>query len=156
MATLNSPFRKTHGQLDGGYKSLVRVLDFNLDLATDVTMGTATDVINLGTLPFGAQVISAAIQQVQVGTGTGTLTLRSGTTALTGALTSTDPVDTFAANLPAATPRTVPLATEELNLLGATAVRNDGKIRVIVAIVEGDRTPIRPGLAGRDTSTNLA
>lgn len=151
MATLNSAKRNTSGQLDGGYKSFVRVLDFVVDLAKDVTMGTATDDIQLATLTGGGQIISASLQQVGVGTGSGTLVLRSGTTALTGTLASTAAAGTLGAALPAALPRTVPLAGEELNLLGATAVRTDGKVRVIVAIVEGDRSPREPVTAPRST-----
>jgi len=150
MATLNSAKRKTSGRLDAGYKANVRILDFVLDLAVDVTMGTATDVINLATLPAGAIVVAASVEQAAVGTGTGTLVLRQGTTALTGTLASTDVVGTWAANLPAATPVTIPAAGAELNLLGATAVRTDGKVRVVVAIVEGARSPNIPTVVARD------
>lgn len=150
MTTLNSAKRVTNGQLDGGYKANVRVLDFVLDLSSDVTMGTATDDIQLATLPAGAIVVAAGVQQDTVGTGSGTLTLRVGTTAVTGTLASTAAVGTWAANLPAATPATVPLAGAELNLLGATAVRTDGKVRVVVAIVEGNRSPRVPAIVDRD------
>lgn len=151
MATLSSAKRKTNGQLDGGYKSFARVLDFNLDLASDVTMGTATDDINLATLPGGAVVLAVTVQQVGVGTGSGTLAARVGTTAVTATLASTAAVGTVAATVPAAIPLVVPAAGAELNLLGATAVRTDGKVRVVVTLVEGDRAPRLPVTTARDT-----
>lgn len=150
MATLNIPQYKTHGQLDAGYKSLVRVLDFNIDLSKDVTMGTATDDINLALLPAGAIVLAATVQQVVPGTGTGTFVVRVGTTAISGTLAATDPAGTVATTVPAAIGLTVPLARSNLNLLGATAARTTGKVRVAVTIVEGDRSPRAPELVNRD------
>ena len=152
MANLPIPRRKTHGHLGAGYSAQVRVIDTVINLASDVTMGTATDVIQIATLKGGSVIVAASVQQVTAGTGTGTLALRSGTTALTGTLTSTDAVDTFVSSTAAALPRIVPVAGEELNLLGATAVRTDGKIRVVAVIVEGYRTPVESGIAPRDTS----
>jgi len=149
MATLSWSKRKTNGRLDAGYRAAVRVLDFVVDLSADVTMGTATDTINLATLPAGAIIVAAGIEQVTAGTGTGTLVLRSDTTAITGTLASTATAGAWAANLPAVCPATVATAVE-LNLLGATAVRTDGKIRVVVAIVEGSRSPSVPSSAARD------
>lgn len=150
MATLNSAKRNTSGHLDGGYKSAVRAIDFVLDLANDVTMGTATDVINLATLPAGAMVVGVAVQQITAGTGSGTLVGRVGTTTLTATLASTAIAGTFAATVPAALPAIVPAGGAELNLLGATAVRNDGKVRVTVMIAEGDRTPTQAAVVDRD------
>ena len=151
MPTLNSARRNTSGILDGGYKNFARVLDFNLNLAADVTMGTATDDIQLATLPAGAVVLAATVQQVGVGTGTGTLALRVGATAVTGTLASTAAVGTVAATVPAAIPLVVPAGGAELNLLGATAVRTDGQVRVVVVVAEGDRSPRVPELTDRDT-----
>jgi len=141
MATLNSAKRVTNGLLEGGYKSFPRVLDFNLDLASDVTMGTATDVINLGTLPGGTVVVAVSVQQVEVGTGTGTLVASVGATVVTGTLASTAAVGTVAATVPADIPLIVAAAGAELTLTGATATRLDGKVRVIALVVEGDRSP---------------
>ena len=151
MATLNSAKRNTSGLLDAGYKNYARVLDFTLNLATDATMGTATDDIQLVTLPAGAVVLAATIQQTGVGTGTGTLTLRVGTTAVTGTLASTAAVGTVAATVPAAIPLVVPAGGAELNVLGATAVRTDGTVRVVVVVAEGDRSPRVPEVTDRDT-----
>ena len=150
MATLNSAKRNTSGQLEAGYKSFPRVLDFILDLSTDATMTTATDDINLATLPGGATVLSVTVQQITAGTGTGTLVGRVGTTTVTGTLASTAAAGTVSATVPAALPVVVPAAGAELNVLGATATRTDGRIRVTAVIVEGDRSPRVPGLTARD------
>lgn len=152
MATLNSAKRNTSGRLDAGYKSFTRTLDFVVDLSSDVTMGTATDVINLATLPAGAIIESVIIQQVSAGTGTGTLVGRVGTTTLTATLLATDPVGTIPAVVPAALPAVVPLAGAELNLLGATAVRVDGKVRVVINVANGDRSPKQGSIVARDAT----
>jgi len=152
MATLNSAKRNTSGQLDAGYKAVPRVLDFVVDMAVDVTMGTATDDVQIATLPGGAVVLSVTLQQVGVGTGTGTLVGRVGTTTVTGTLASTAPAGTVSTATAAALPAVVALAGAELNVLGATAVRTDGKIRVIAVIVEGDRSPRQAAVAARDAS----
>lgn len=151
MATLNSAKRNTSGLLEAGYNRTARVLDFVLDLAADATMGTATDDINLATLPGGSVVLAVTVQQLEVGTGSGTLVGRVGSTTATGTLASTAAAGTVAATVPAAIPLVVPAAGAELNVLGATAVRTDGKVRVIAVIVEGDRSPRQPEIADRDT-----
>jgi hypothetical protein len=151
MATLNSAKRNTSGLLEAGYNRTARVLDFVLDLAADATMGTATDDINLATLPGGSVVLAVTVQQLEAGTGSGTLVGRVGSTTATGTLASTAAAGTVAATVPAAIPLVVPAAGAELNVLGATAVRTDGKVRVIAVIVEGDRSPRQPEIADRDT-----
>ncbi len=151
MATLNSAKRNASGLLEAGYKNTARVLDFVLDLSTDATMGTATDDINLATLPGGAVVLAVTVQQLTAGTGSGTLVGRVGSTTVTGTLASTAAAGTVAATVPAAIPLVVPAAGAELNVLGATAVRNDGKIRVVVVVAEGDRAPRQAELTDRDT-----
>ncbi len=150
MATISSAKRNTSGEVDAGYKAYARVVDHVADFATDFTMGTATDDINLMTLPEGATVLSVAVQQLAVGTGTGTVVARVGATTLTGTLASTAAVGTLAAPLPAALPFIVPAGGAELQLLGATATRVDGKARVIVTIVEGDRSPRQAVVVARD------
>ena len=150
MATLNSAKRNVTGQMDSGASTQARVLDFVLDLSTDATMGTATDDINLATLAPGTLVLALTVQQVSVGTGTGTLVGRVGATTATGTLASTAAVGTVAATVPAALPLVVPAAGAELNVLGATAVRTDGKVRVVAVVVEGDRTPREASVAPRD------
>lgn len=150
MATLNIAKYKAHGQLDAGYKGLVRVLDFPIKLGKDVTMVSATDVINLAKLPGNAVVVAATIQQVTAGTGTGTLAARVGTTAVSGTLVATATAGTAPAATAASLPYIVPTGGEDLNLLGATALRADGDIRVVVVLVEGDRDPRAPGLVARD------
>lgn len=151
MATLNSAKRNTSGLLEAGYNRNVRVIDTVVDLSSDVTMGTATDDINLMTLPGGTVVVGVTVQQVAAGTGTGTLVGRVGTTTVTGTLASTDAAGTVAATVPAAIPLVVPAAGAELNLLGATAVRTTGKVRVVAVVVEGDRSPRQAAIAARDT-----
>lgn len=150
MATVNSSKRNTSGEIDAGYKAYARVLDFVVDFASDFVMTTATDDVQLATLPSGTQVLSATIQQLEAGTGTGTVVVRVGTTTLTGTLASTAAAGTVAATLPAAIPMVVASGGAELNLLGATATRLDGKARVVVVVVEGDREPRRPTVAARD------
>lgn len=151
MATLNSAKRNTSGLLEAGYNRTARVLDFVLDLAADATMGTATDDINLATLPGGSVVLAVTVQQLEAGTGTGTLVGRVGSVTATGTLASTDAAGTVAATVPAAIPLVVPAAGAELNVLGATAVRTTGKVRVVAVVVEGDRSPRQPEIADRDT-----
>ena len=150
MPTVNFNQRVATGMLDAGYVANARVLDFVVRLGTDVVMGTATDDIALSFLPEGALVVAIAVQQVTVGTGAGTLQARVGTTAVGATLASTAAVGTVAATTPAAIPLVVPAGGAELNLLGATAVRNDGVIRVIALVVEGDRAPRVPAVAARD------
>jgi hypothetical protein len=152
MATIISTKNNTSLHLAGAHAQHPRVLDFIVNFGVDATMGTATDDIVLGTLPPGAIVVSALIQQITAGTGSGTLALRAGTTAITGTLTSTAAALAQAANLPAATPYLVAAAGETLNLLGATAVRNTGTARVVVLIANGDQSPRVPGIAPRDAS----
>lgn len=151
MATLNSAKRNTSGLLEAGYNRTARVLDFVLDLAADATMGTATDDINLATLPGGSVVLAVTVQQLEAGTGTGTLVGRVGSVTATGTLASTDAVGTVAATVPAAIPLVVPAAGAELNVLGATAVRTTGKVRVVAVIVEGDRSPRQAAVVVRNT-----
>lgn len=151
MATLNSAKRNTSGLLEAGMVRPARVIDFVLDLASDVTMGTATDDINIATLPGGSVVLAVTVQQLSAGTGSGTLVGRVGSTTVTGTLASTADAGTVAATVPATIPLVVPAAGAELNLLGATAVRTDGKVRVVVVVAEGDRSPRQPEIADRDT-----
>lgn len=150
MATLNSAKRNTTAQLDAGEKVLARNVEFILDLAADATMTTATDDINLATLAGGTVVLSVQVQQLIAGTGTGTLVGRIGATTATGTLASTATVGTWSAPLPAALPLVVPAAGAELNLLGATATRLDGRVRVVITVVEGDRSPRQAAVAARD------
>lgn len=152
MPTLNSPRRVTNGLLDAGYKSFPRVLDFIVDFATDVTMTTATDDINLGTLPGNCIVLAMSVQQVVAGTGAGTVVGRIGTTTATATLASTAAVSTAPPVLVDIFPRIVPAAGEELNILGATATRLDGRVRVIAVVVEGDRTPRQASRVLRDAT----
>ena len=150
MATLNSAKRNTSGYLDAGEKRYARVLDFVLDLSADATMTTATDDINLATLPAGTVVLSLELQQLTAGTGTGTLVGRVGSTTVTGTLASTASAGTWAAPLPAALPAVVASGGAELNVLGATATRLDGKIRGVAVVVEGDRAPREAVVVTRD------
>lgn len=151
MPTLNSAKRNTSGLLEAGFNRTARVLDFVLDLGADVTMGTATDDINLATLPGGSVVLAVTVQQLSAGVGAGTLVGRVGSTTVTGTLASEAAVGTVADTVPAAVPLVVPAAGAELNLLGAVAARTAGKVRVVAVIVEGDRSPRQAEIADRDT-----
>ena len=150
MATLNIARYNSTRHLDAGYKSSPRVLDFVIDLTKDVTMGTATDVINVATLAKGTIVLAAGVEQIVAGTGTGTLVARVGTTSTSAVLTSTDAAGTVPAG--AAINPIILGADTQLNLLGATAVRTDGIVRVFAVVVEGTRSPARATSAARDTS----
>lgn len=152
MPTLNSTARNISGQFDSGDKIFVRNVEFTLDLATNAVMGTATDNINLATLPAGLQVVSVTLQQIGVGTGSGTLVGAIGATTVTGTLASTAPLGTLTTTIPAALPLVVPLGGTELNVLGATAVRLDGRIRVVLTFVETDRLPRQAIATGRDAT----
>lgn len=150
MATLNSAKRNTSGLLENGNKIYARSLNFVVDLSADAIMTTATDDINIATLPAGTVVLSVEVQQLTAGTGTGTLVGRVGATTATGTLASTATAGTWAAPLPAALPLVVGNGGAELNVLGATAVRTDGKIRVVAVVVEGDRSPREAAIVARD------
>ena len=149
MATLTHP---RHGVAALGAPAIaeVRNLDVVTQFGVDVTMGTATDVINLGTLPKGTVVLGVAIEQLKAGTGTGTLVARVGSTAGTATLASTDAAGTIAAG--AGTFPIVLTADTEFNLLGATAARTDGAVRAHVICVETSFRPINYASVARDTS----
>lgn len=152
MATYSSAKRNTSGVFDGGNLAFARTVDFYLDFSSDVTMTTATDTLNLATFPGGTVVLALDVEQTAVGTGTGTVVGRIGTTTMTATLVSTAAVGTRPATVPAAIPYIVPLAGEELNLLGATATRLDGKVKVTAVIVEANKTPTTPITVLRDAS----
>lgn len=126
-----------------------RFINFVLDLSKDVTMGTATDEIVLGKLPKGTQVLSAAIEQLEVGTGTGTLVARVGTTAVTDTLAANAAQGTVVGPVAAAMPLAAVNDTTMVNLLGAVAARTTGKIRVSVLVMEAFKIGV-PHLAPRD------
>lgn len=150
MASLLSTKRNTSLHYDSGEKRFVRVIDFLVDFANDFTMTTATDDISLCTFAQGTMIHSVELQQVSVGTGAGTVVARVGATVATSTLLATAPVGTVTDTVPAVLPLNVPLATAELTLLGATAVRTSGKIRVIVTLVAGDKTPRETVTVTRD------
>lgn len=152
MATLNSAKRNTSGVFDGGDMKFARAVDFYFDFSADATMGTATDVINLATFPAGTVVLAVDVEQVTAGTGTGTVVGRVGTTTMTGTLASTAAAAVRATTTPATIPYIVPAAGEELNLLGATAVRTDGKVKVTAIVIEAAKVPVTPAIVTRDAS----
>jgi len=130
----------------------VRVIDVNVRMGTDVVMGTATDDIVVADLPAGTVVLSAGIEQVTAGTGSGTLIARVGTTAASATLASTAAVGTLSATVASYIPVVVPAAGATLNVLGATAVRNDGEIRVWAVVAQAARLPNKPISAARDAT----
>ena len=148
MATLQFP-RKGVARLGASAIAGVRVIDVEVNLARDVTMGTATDDIIVADIPAGAIVIAASIEQVVVGTGTGTLVARVGGTTMSATLASTAAAGTIAAG--AAVNPVIASAATTIGVLGATAVRTDGVIRVFAVVAEGLR-PARAVGAARDTS----
>lgn len=148
MATLQFP-RKGVARLGAAPIASVRVIDVEVNLASDVTMGTATDDIIVADIPAGSIVLAASIEQVVVGTGSGTLVARIGSTTASATLASTAAVGTVAAA--AAINTVVTTAASTIGVLGATAVRTDGVIRVFALIVEGLK-PARSIAAQRDTS----
>ena len=150
MPTLQYPY-KGSSILSAGEIASVKVIDVNVRLGTDVTMGTATDDIVLADLPVGSIVLGAGIEQVRVGTGTGTLVARVGTTTLSATLASTAAVGTLTASASATLPIVV-TAAATFNLLGATAVRNDGEVRAWAVVALVNRTPAAAATAARDTS----
>lgn len=150
MATLQYPF-KGAAALSGGKIPKVRIIDVNVRMATDVTMGTATDDIVVADLPAGTIVLGAGIEQTAVGTGTGTLVARVGSTTLSATLASTAAVGTMTASASATLP-IVLNAASTLNVLGATAVRTDGQIRVWAIVALANPSPAIQAVAARDTS----
>lgn len=150
MANVPSRKRQTTGLVSKGHNVPVRLITFDVDFADDFTMANATDVIQLGTLPAGTLVVAGWIKQVEAGTGSGTLTLRlnDGTpAALTGTFASTAAAGTVGVSTLAAP--YVCDAVTEVDMLGATAVRTDGKAQVCLAVVEGF-APTFPAGADRD------
>ena len=150
MASLNSAKRNTTGEIDAGNKAYARVLDFIADFGTDFTMVSDTDDISLATLPAGTIVLAATLQQVTPGTGVGSMVVRIGTTTVTGTLVSPALAGAVSTMLPAALPLVVPAGGLDVNLLGSTATRTDGSVRVVITVVEGDREPRRPTTVARD------
>jgi hypothetical protein len=148
MATLQFP-RKGVARLCVSPIAEVRVLDVELNLATDVVMGTATDDIVLADIPAGTIVLAGGLEQVVAGTGTGTLVARVGTTTISATLASTAAVGTITAG--AAVHFVTTTAASTLNLLGATAVRTDGVVRAFWVVVEGLK-PTRTVSAQRDAT----
>ena len=151
MATIQFP-RKGTGALAAAPIAGARVIEVVVDLANDVTMANATDDIVVADLPGGTVVLAAGIEQIEAGTGSGTLAARAGTTALSGTLVATAAAGTVTTATAANSPSVVPLAGATLNVLGATAVRTTGKIRVFAVVVEGTNSPAAPVAAARDTS----
>jgi uncharacterized protein YqfA (UPF0365 family) len=148
MATLQFP-RKGVARLCASPIAEVRILDVELNLATDVVMGTATDDIVLADIPAGTIVLAGGLEQLVVGTGTGTLVARVGTTTVSATLASTAAAHTVTAG--AAINPVIATAATTLNLLGATAVRTDGVVRAFWVVVEGLK-PARTVSAQRDAT----
>lgn len=150
MANIDSTKRNATGHMAAGNNAFVRVIDMIVDFSKDFTMANATDDIDLVLLPGGAVVVALTVQQITAGTGTGTVVARIGTTTATATLASTATAGTVAATVPAAIPAIVPAAGAELNLLGATATRLDGKVRVVAVVVEGDQDPREATIVNRN------
>ena len=150
MATIQFP-RKGVGALAAAPIAGARVIDVVVDLAKDVTMANATDDIVVADLPAGTVVLAAGIEQLVAGSaGQGTLAPRVGTTAVGGTLASDAAAGVVTTATAANVPAIVPAAGATLNVLGATAARVTGKIRVFAIVVEGTLKPAFPEAAARD------
>lgn len=152
MATIQFP-RKGTGALGAAPIAGARVIDVTVDLANDVTMTGSTDDIVVADLPAGTVVIAAGIEQIEEGTGSGTLAPRIGSTSVGGTLDADAAVGTLTTATQANVPRIVPAAGATLNVVGATATRTDGKIRVFAVVLEGTKNPNTATAVVRDTST---
>jgi hypothetical protein len=151
MATIQFP-RKGIATLAAGPVASARVIDVVVDLANDVTIGTATDDVVVADLPAGTIVLAAGIEQLVAGAAGNTLAARVGTTALSGTLASDAAVGTVTTLTAANSPAIVPAAGATLNILSATAARITGKVRVFAVVLEGTMKPAAPVVAARDTS----
>jgi hypothetical protein len=144
---------KDNGLVAAGDVRVRRIhVDVDFSEAANQLAG-ATDNLNLFELPVGSTILSATIEQQTVGTASNTMTLRSGSTAITAALAGDAAVGTVVA-----TTTGVPLVVTtaaDLNLLSAAAVRVAGKARVSVVFVEG-KSEVIPKIAPRDALTGLA
>lgn len=153
MPTIQFP-RKGTGKLGAAPIAAARVIDVTVDMANDVTMGTATDDVVVADLPAGTVVVAAGIEQIEAGTeATGTLTARVGSTAVGTALDHDDPAGTVTDLDQDEVPLVVPAAGATLNVLGATTARVTGKIRVFAVVLEGTKNPATATAVVRDTST---
>jgi hypothetical protein len=153
MPTIQFP-RKGTGRLGAAPIAGARVIDVTVNLAADVTMGTATDDIVVADLPAGTVVLAAGIEQITAGSaGQGTLAPRVGTTAVGGTLASDAVRGTLTTATAANLPVVVPAAGATLNVLGATAARTTGAIRVFAVVLEGTMIPNTATAVVRDTST---
>ena len=96
MATIQF-VNKGQGGLAASPIATTRVIEAIVNLPTDATMTTATDDIVVVDLPAGTVVVAAGIEQLTVGTGSGTLAARVGTVAMSTTLASTADVGTITA-----------------------------------------------------------
>jgi hypothetical protein len=151
MATLQFP-RKGQGGLASPPVATARVIDVIVDLTKDVTMTNATDDIVVADLPAGTVVLAAGIEQIVAGSAAqGTLVPRVGATTIGGTLASDAAAGVVTTATAANIPLIVPAAGATLNVLGATAARITGKIRVFAIVAEGTLKPAAPSAAARDT-----
>ena len=153
MAELDFAGYKSNGLMAAGEAPVRRItVTVDFSKAANQTAG-ATDSINLFELPVGSTILAGTITQNTVGTASNTLTLRSGSTAISAALAGDAAVGTMVA-----TTTGVPLVVTtaaDLNLLSAAAIRVAGIATVSVIYVEG-KEEVFPKLAARDASTGLA
>lgn len=133
MADIDT-LRNTLNVTPAGRGENVQLAVFTVDFdAGDVTMANATDVIRFGTFPAGTLILAGVIEQLTVGTGSGTLVLSAGGVTLSGTLASTAAAGTITqvADVSGGAPRVLATAGE-VALTGATAVRNDGALRAMI------------------------
>ena len=126
----------------------VRTIEFIVDFDNVEADLASGDHLNLLTLPKGTVVLAASAEQVAADTNaTSTVTVRVGTTAMSGTLLGNAAVGTVAAN--AAVDTQVLTADADLNILAGVAARAAGKVRVFAVVIEG-RTPQIRQIVDRD------
>lgn len=126
----------------------VRVIRYLVDFDNVEADLASGDHLNLITLPKGVFVLGGIMQQLAADTNaTSTLTLRVGSTALTGTIVGNAAVDTVSAAANFAPVNTT--AEADVNLLAGVAARAAGKVFVSVVVCEG-LPPHQTSLATRD------
>ena len=120
------------------------VLDFD-NVEADLASG---DHLNFMTLPKGTFVLGGFLQQLSADTNaTSDITLRVGTTAITGVLAGDAAVDAIAAAADFAPVHTT--AAADVNVIASTAARAAGKVYVALLVCEG-LPPYQRSIVPRD------
>lgn len=137
MATVQSLTKQTVGGLSKGRGPEVRVIEKIVDFTNEAAVG-ATDDLALFTLPKGAVVLAAGIEQLEAGVdATNTFVARVGTVTYSATLTANAAAGTVTAQATStANLNAILTADTDVNILSATAARTTGKVRVFAVVVE--------------------